>query len=518
MASVRLELKGGIVLQSFKATYGIGTRKLEENVLYALYEAGGTSTRKAVIEFLSGYIDETGLDGNMGQQVQVRINDARKLGWVFPANESERGVWTLTPAGHAECRSRFEGAPNETAVPKGGPKVEGIAAKLHDEAAAAATIDRQVEAREHRDSNLASPGPADPPTNGDREANTGAKEGNTYAKAVAVFQEQDDDYRAWLEVNPDGFVASYEKPAGAYARLHRANCNSLRNMPVGSKSQTKQYFKYCAAAIENIDAAAIAAGLPVAQECGSRTCKPRSTNGESVDSKRNPAWRREELILALHHYFTEPKIDHRQESPKIEVLCQVLNSLPYHTSKGETFHTPASCEMMLSNFRSLDPDENGVELSSVAKADQAIWEEFVGDRAGLAREAERVRVDGTALPEASDEPDLDQEQYSEGQLYYRMHRGRERSQGLPEKAKQRFRKLHGRLFCEVCGFDFAKTYGSMGDGFIEAHHTKPVSQIAPGEKTKLADLAMVCSNCHRMLHVGKGLTVKALKEHLGERA
>jgi serine/threonine protein kinase len=60
----------------------------------------------------------------------------------------------------------------------------------------------------------------------------------------------------------------------------------------------------------------------------------------------------------------------------------------------------------------------------------------------------------------------------------------------------------GRLACEACGFDFAQVYGKLGEGFIECHHTKPVSKLRKGDKTKLSDLALVCANCHRMLHRG----------------
>ncbi|TIS78657.1 MAG: hypothetical protein E5W94_08765 [Mesorhizobium sp.] len=54
--------------------------------------------------------------------------------------------------------------------------------------------------------------------------------------------------------------------------------------------------------------------------------------------------------------------------------------------------------------------------------------------------------------------------------------------------------------CSVCGFDFERTYKERGIGFIECHHTKPVAEIRPGEKTRLSDLRAVCSNCHQMLH------------------
>ena len=57
--------------------------------------------------------------------------------------------------------------------------------------------------------------------------------------------------------------------------------------------------------------------------------------------------------------------------------------------------------------------------------------------------------------------------------------------------------------CEGCGFDFKIKYGSRGDGFIECHHIKPVSEIKENEKTKLSDLIILCSNRHRMVHRSK---------------
>ncbi len=56
------------------------------------------------------------------------------------------------------------------------------------------------------------------------------------------------------------------------------------------------------------------------------------------------------------------------------------------------------------------------------------------------------------------------------------------------------------LTCEACGFDFAATYGERGQGFIEVHHRKPVHTLAEAGATRLEDLAIVCANCHRMIH------------------
>ena len=59
-------------------------------------------------------------------------------------------------------------------------------------------------------------------------------------------------------------------------------------------------------------------------------------------------------------------------------------------------------------------------------------------------------------------------------------------------------KNNGRLNCECCNFDFLDTYGNIGSEFIECHHKQHISS---GERiTKIRDLALVCSNCHRMLH------------------
>lgn len=55
--------------------------------------------------------------------------------------------------------------------------------------------------------------------------------------------------------------------------------------------------------------------------------------------------------------------------------------------------------------------------------------------------------------------------------------------------------------CSVCGFDFEKTYGSIGKHFIEVHHIKPVSTIGEGYIIDpIKDLVPLCSNCHSMAH------------------
>jgi len=92
----------------------------------------------------------------------------------------------------------------------------------------------------------------------------------------------------------------------------------------------------------------------------------------------------------------------------------------------------------------------------------------------------------------------------------------QRNSGLVRLAKAlAYQKGFGRILCECCDFDFITTYGSIGDGFIECHHKIPIS-IGGKRITETRDLAMVCSNCHRMLHRKKDdksyFTVEKLRE------
>lgn len=93
---------------------------------------------------------------------------------------------------------------------------------------------------------------------------------------------------------------------------------------------------------------------------------------------------------------------------------------------------------------------------------------------------------------------------------FRLHRRVERNRSLAQAAK----RIHGTT-CQVCGFDFASVYGDLGEGYIEAHHLIPVAELSrrPRELLPAADFAVVCANCHRMLHTSRGreTTVEELR-------
>ena len=94
----------------------------------------------------------------------------------------------------------------------------------------------------------------------------------------------------------------------------------------------------------------------------------------------------------------------------------------------------------------------------------------------------------------------DESSFPEGRAKYRRHRSLERDASLVRRAKANRLNNTGGLKCDACGFDFRARYGPRGAGFIEAHHDVPVKTLKGTKPTKLTDLSLVCSNCHRMLH------------------
>jgi 5-methylcytosine-specific restriction endonuclease McrA len=88
------------------------------------------------------------------------------------------------------------------------------------------------------------------------------------------------------------------------------------------------------------------------------------------------------------------------------------------------------------------------------------------------------------------------------------HLHRERSKLLAAECK-----IRDNYKCQVCAHRFEEDYGRIGREFAEAHHVVPLSKLRESVKTRLEDLATVCSNCHRMLHrmAGKRADIGKLK-------
>jgi len=100
------------------------------------------------------------------------------------------------------------------------------------------------------------------------------------------------------------------------------------------------------------------------------------------------------LILALALYFEVGAADYRI-IPPVQQLSEILRALhagePY--LDDPKFRSPSAASRKLKNIAWIDPQNTRVQLSPTAGAvDEEIWDEFADDRAGLASEANAIRL------------------------------------------------------------------------------------------------------------------------------
>ena len=218
--------------------------------------------------------------------------------------------------------------------------------------------------------------------------------------------------------------------------------------------------------------------------------------------------------MALDVYFSISLTDFTIQAPQVNELSKILRHMFSKSGEEmyENFRSPSSIVMKLRNFYAIENEGKG--LRNVSKADRKIWKEFTGRQQELSIAAQEIRAQisdvGEINPHFFDES-VGDITAPEGRVLVRTHMVRERNPTLVKRKKAAVLAKEGYLACEACGFDFKKTYGDRGQGFIECHHTKPLHTLNPESNTRLDDLALLCANCHRMIHVtSPWLTVKGL--------
>lgn len=223
---------------------------------------------------------------------------------------------------------------------------------------------------------------------------------------------------------------------------------------------------------------------------------------------RNPKWHRDEIILALDLYFSSDRGSIDDKNPKIKQLSKVLNDLPLFPERPDQvkFRNPNGVTLKLSNFLALDPGYKGKGMTGGSKLDEEVFKEFYQNKSvlkAIAHEIKKVAIDDEVkhkIYEIEDDEQTKNDSVMEGQVLYKLHKVRERDNRIVKEKKHRVYQLFGKLACEACIFEFEECYGDIGKGYIECHHLTPLDNFKLASKTRLDDLALVCSNCHRMLH------------------
>ena len=135
-----------------------------------------------------------------------------------------------------------------------------------------------------------------------------------------------------------------------------------------------------------------------ANEKGSTTTVSNPAVRETgTKSKRNPAWTREELILALDLYLRSRGSPWSKDSEEIDELSRFLARMAETRGAADaaTFRNANGVYMKLMNFRRFDPQytaEGKVGLVRGNKLEEGIWSEFGTDPAKLAEAVAAVRA------------------------------------------------------------------------------------------------------------------------------
>ncbi|MDV6298995.1 HNH endonuclease [Dietzia maris] len=227
--------------------------------------------------------------------------------------------------------------------------------------------------------------------------------------------------------------------------------------------------------------------------------------GFRVPPNRAPTWVRDELILACDLVVQNEWRVVAAEDPRVIELSALLQSLPFHPpeTRSLTFRNPNGVERKTGDLVSNHPDYKGTPTNAGA-TDRQVLGEFIEDPAKMHRIALRIREAAESSPDEVPflSPEVQEDEGAvEGRLLQRVHYTRERDPKLRQRKIDSFLRSHDRVHCELCEFDFEARYGERGRDFIEVHHVVPLHESGP-TFNKLADLILVCSNCHRMIHRG----------------
>ena len=235
---------------------------------------------------------------------------------------------------------------------------------------------------------------------------------------------------------------------------------------------------------------------------------------------RNPPWHRDEIILALDLYSRlEPGQIHAR-NPDIQELSRLLNRLPIFNERPDEvkFRNPNGVGLKLSNFLALDSSYHGKGMESYSQLDKKVFAEFEFNTAKLNQLANHIKsvASDPELPNLlyliPEEENGELNEVEEGAVIYKLHKFRERDLSIVIRKKDSVFAKEGKLLCEACQFDFNLQYGELGFKYIECHHRTPLAEFTSTTKTTLQDLALVCSNCHRMLHrTTNSFSVEGLK-------
>lgn len=210
----------------------------------------------------------------------------------------------------------------------------------------------------------------------------------------------------------------------------------------------------------------------------------------------NPNWTRDEVILALDLYIDCKGSIPGQSDPRVTALSGLLRAFPHHSisARKVSFRNPDGVAFKLQNLRKV---ATGKGLGNVSRIDREVWDELGNNPIRTKQLAALIRAGIEIVEDVKDESN-DEDVFAEGKVVTETHIRRERDPKLRKRLLEE-RRRSGGLKCDVCGCTPTDYVPALSDAIFEAHHILPLS-AGQERKTQLKDMALLCANCHRMVH------------------
>ena len=185
---------------------------------------------------------------------------------------------------------------------------------------------------------------------------------------------------------------------------------------------------------------------------------------------------------------------HMYEAPRLNEAWRVGAVQARYSHDGHWYAT-------LARFPAALFDANGYVLFATKEEYRSsphlrIGKQITVPKPGISGIPGYVRVNDRDAPHTLD-VDIHPGGGAEGHRRLVYHLQRERNKTVV-KAKK---KQAASLDCEICGFSFGEVYGSVASNYCEAHHLRPLGEVERTTQTRMEDLAILCANCHRVVHL-----------------
>lgn len=219
-------------------------------------------------------------------------------------------------------------------------------------------------------------------------------------------------------------------------------------------------------------------------------------------ARRAPDWAWEEIVLVCdlvsQNQWQQVTVD-SPETIELSELLQTMDIFPPEV-RGGKFRNPNGVVRKSADIATSHPGYRGARTNG-GRRTQEVVAEFISNPAAMHTLAVSLRsslAEGVTADLPQD-TGYENESEMEGRYLLRLHAYRERNPALRRKKISSVLAAGGSLACEVCTFDFAQQYGDRGQGYIECHHVEPL-HVGDEKARFVKDLALLCSNCHRMIH------------------